>query len=65
MASRRDFIRNIGAGLAASAAASQGLAQSASPAEPSGSEKLLVDNPHHPAPAPTGVDRLPLAWYKK
>ncbi len=66
MASRRDFIRNIGAGIAASSAASQALAQSRTPNPgPSGSERLLVDNPHHPKPAPEGVDRLPLAWYKK
>lgn len=65
MASRRDFIRNIGAGLAASAAASAALAQSGpAKSSPSESERLLVDNPHHPAPAPLGVDRLPLSWYK-
>ncbi len=63
MASRRDFIRNIGAGMAASSAASESLAQSLT-RKRSGSEALLVDNPHHPEPAPLGVDRLPLAWYK-
>ena len=70
MASRRDFIRNIGVGLAASSAASETLALSLAQgdkagAKRSGSEALLVDNPHHPEPAPLGVDRLPLAWYKK
>ncbi len=69
MASRRDFIRNIGAGLAASSAASETLARSLAKgdkagAKPSGSEALLVDNSFHPAAAPLGVDRLPLAWYK-
>ena len=28
------------------------------------SEKLLVDNPNHPEPAPLGYDRLPLRWYQ-
>jgi Xaa-Pro aminopeptidase len=29
------------------------------------SEKLLVDNPDHPEPAPLGTDRLPLSWYQQ
>ncbi len=70
MASRRGFIREIGAGLVASSAASRALAQvttrSDGPgARRSGSEALLVDNPYHPEPAPIGVDRLPLDWYKR
>jgi Xaa-Pro aminopeptidase len=63
MASRRDFIREIGAGVALATNASLALAQTA--AKRSGSEALLVDNPHHPEPAPPGFDRLPLAWYQK
>ena len=63
MSSRRDFVRTIGVSLAASAAASAELA-ALSDAPPGDSERLLVPNPYHPTPAPVGVDRLPLAWYK-
>ncbi len=63
MSTRRDFVRTIGVSLAASAAASAELA-ALSDAPRGDSERLLVPNPHHPAPAPVGVDRLPLAWYK-
>ena len=64
MGSRRDFVRQIGAGIAAAAAAAEALsAQAASPRR-SGSQRLLVENPLHPTPAPVGVDRLPLRWYK-
>ena len=59
------FIRDIGAGLVASSIASQALAQATAGAKRSGSESLLVDNPYHPEPAPLGVDRLPLNWYKR
>ncbi len=62
--SRRDFVRSMGLSLAASAAAAADLAALVSDGPPRGSEKLLVPNPHHPAPAPVGVDRLPLEWYK-
>ena len=62
--SRRDFVRSMGLSLAASAAAAADLAALASDGPPRGSEKLLVPNPHHPTPAPVGVDRLPLEWYK-
>lgn len=63
MSSRREFVRTMGLSLAASAAAAADLA--ALPTGPGeGSEKLLVPNPHHPVPAPVGVDRLPLDWYK-
>lgn len=61
-ASRRDFIRQMGVGLAAAGAAGSQLA--CAPAGRGSSEHLLVDNPHHPEPAPVGVDRLPLEWYK-
>ena len=66
MGSRRDFVRQIGAGLAATAAAAEALsAQAASPsARRTGSERLLIENPLHPTPAVVGVDRLPLHWYK-
>ncbi len=68
MASRRTFVRQIGAGLAASMAAAETLAAQASSwrtSDGSDSERLLVDNPYHPAPAPVGVDRLPLRWYQQ
>ncbi len=64
MPSRRDFVRTMGVSLAASAAAANELAALSLDAPPRGSERLLVPNPLHPAPAPVGVDRLPLAWYK-
>lgn len=57
MATRRDFVRQMGIGLAASAAAAERLAAQA--AQGGGSERLLVANPLHPTPAPIGVDRLP------
>ncbi|MEO7966434.1 MAG: aminopeptidase P family N-terminal domain-containing protein, partial [Gemmatimonadaceae bacterium] len=62
MTSRRAFVRTMGVSLAtASSAASTLAAQSGKVA---GSERLLVSNPLHPTPAPVGVDRLPLEWYK-
>jgi Xaa-Pro aminopeptidase len=60
--SRRTFIRNLGAGLAAAHEAAAELA--AAQAVKGGSEKLLVTRPGQPSPAPNGYDRLPLAWYK-
>ena len=63
MSTRRDFVRTMGLSLAASAAASAELAAMGD-APRGGSERLLVPNPYHPTPAPVGVDRLPLAWYK-
>jgi Xaa-Pro aminopeptidase len=60
---RRDFIRDIGAGLGAASAAAAGLACS-SHAPPGGSEKLLVPDENHPEPAPSGYDRLPLEWHQ-
>jgi len=60
---RRDFIRNVGLGAAGLGLASPGTILGAQAAR-SGSETLLVKNPDHPAPAPVGTDRLPLAWYK-
>jgi len=65
MRSRRDFVRSMGASIAAASVAAESLAaQAASAQGRPGSERLLVDNPLHPTPAPVGVDRLPLAWYK-
>lgn len=67
--SRRDFIRRMGSGLAASSAAAAGLA--CAPAEPGSqasssgdSERLLVRDPDHLEPAPIGYDRLPLEWHQ-
>jgi Xaa-Pro aminopeptidase len=57
----------MGVSLGAAAAAAGELAcaaeQSAAGAG-GGSESLLKPNPLHPEPAPVGVDRLPLDWYK-
>ncbi|MFN8581317.1 MAG: M24 family metallopeptidase [Gemmatimonadaceae bacterium] len=63
MSSRRDFVRHIGLGLAAASSAAEALAAQATQGR-SPSERLLVENPHHPTPAPVGFDRLPLAWYQ-
>jgi Xaa-Pro dipeptidase len=60
--SRRTFIRDLGAGLAASQVAASALALAQAGA--SGSEKLLTTRPGQPEPAPVGDDRLPLDWYK-
>ena len=60
--SRRTFIRDLGAGLAASQVAASALALAQAGA--SGSEKLLTARPGQPEPAPVGYDRLPLDWYK-
>ena len=54
----------MGLSIAASAAAASDLAAMDSLAPRQGSARLLVPNPNHPVPAPVGVDRLPLAWYK-
>jgi len=71
---RRDFIRTMGAGLAAAGTAASALA-CAAPEDPSSapsgtgtvsgnSEALLVRDPGQVEPAPVGVDRLPLAWHQ-
>ena len=60
--SRRRFIRNMGMGLASTGLAAKQLAALT---EITGdSEKLLIDRPGQPEPAPDGYDRLPLGWYK-
>ena len=61
--SRRRFLRNIGLGAAGISLASQKPALASAPVK-GDSERLLVKDPDHPAPAPVGVDRLPLSWYK-
>ena len=64
MPSRRAFVRDMGLGLAAASTAAEALAAQSSGPRRSASERLLVPDPRHPAPAPVGVDRLPLSWYK-
>jgi hypothetical protein len=60
--SRRAFIRDMSAGLAAAGAAASSLAcATGTSASPSDSERLLVRDPDHVEPAPLGMDRLPLA----
>lgn len=61
--SRRYFIRNMGLGLASAGLAAENLACSAG-IEAGESEKLLIDRPGQPEPAPKGVDRLSLGWYQ-
>jgi len=61
--SRRDFIRNAGLGAAGLGLATP-RALLGSQAARADSEKLLVKDADHPAPASVGTDRLPLAWYK-
>jgi Xaa-Pro aminopeptidase len=67
-ATRRDFIRTMGTGLAAAGAAASALACGTpedSPGATSGdSEALLVRDPDHVEPAPVGYDRLPLSWHQ-
>jgi len=63
--SRRDFMKNVGLGVAGlglgTAAANGSFPNSAGKGE---SEKLLLKDPSHPKPSPLGYDRLPLEWYK-
>ncbi len=63
--SRRDFLRNAGIGFATAGMALDNLAcATAVQKEESASEKLLIDRPGQPDPAPMGYDRLPLDWYQ-
>jgi Xaa-Pro dipeptidase len=59
--SRRNFIRNMGMGLASLGFIKEEKAFSF-PSQKKNSEKLLITNPDHPEPA--SFDRLPLSWYK-
>jgi len=59
--SRRNFIRNMGLGLAGLGFVGERKAFSF-PSPKKHSEKLLIANPDHPQPA--SFDRLPLSWYK-
>ena len=52
MPTRRTFVQQIGASLAAVSAAASQLAAEPSDGQPRGSERLLVENPLHPTPAP-------------
>lgn len=61
--SRRNFIKNISVGLAGVPLAGKTYADNV-PLSRQESEKLLVKVPDQPEPAPVGVDRLPLSWYK-
>jgi len=61
--SRRHFLKNLGFGAAGIGLAS-GRSAFGQTAVKGDSEKMLIKDPDHPAPAPVGVDRLPLAWYK-
>ncbi len=61
--SRRHFMRSVGIGIPGIGLISR---KSLLPSQsiPKKSKNLLVKNPEHPEPAPLGVDRLPLNWYK-
>lgn len=63
-ASRRDFIRTMGAGLASAGTAAGGLACAGDGIASGESEQLLVPHPDHLEPAPLGYDRLPLEWHQ-
>ena len=63
--SRRDFLKNAGLGFATAGLALDNLAcAAATQTGQSESERLLIDRPGQPEPAPMGYDRLPLDWYQ-
>jgi len=62
--SRRRFLKSLGVGVAGTGLGFCKSSSSPGPAQ-GGSAELLVKDPDHPTPAPKGVDRLPLSWYKK
>ena len=67
--SRRDFIRKMSTGLAASSTAAFTLACAPPEDGPQtltagDSERLLRPDPNHVEPAPIGYDRLPLEWHQ-
>lgn len=61
--SRRDILKGLGWGVFGLGYGTTRPAASA-PAQKKDSAKLLMKDPDHPKPAPVGVDRLPLSWYK-
>ena len=63
--SRRDFMKNVGFGVAGLGLGTAAAGKDFSfPVGQGESEKLLLKAPSHPKPAPVGYDRLPLEWYK-
>ncbi len=61
--SRRNFMRSLGIGIPGIGLASRKSLSFSQPV-PDKSKNLLLKNPDHPVPAPVGVDRLSLSWYK-
>lgn len=62
--SRRGFIKQLGQGLARASLAAENLVGSTSVTK-EGSERLLLNNPQQPKPAPKDYDRLPLGGYQQ
>jgi Xaa-Pro aminopeptidase len=62
--SRRQFIRQMGTGLATASSAAGALACTPKGQNPGDSEHLLQPDPDHLEPAPLGYDRLPLEWHQ-
>ncbi|RLE02171.1 MAG: aminopeptidase P family protein [Candidatus Aminicenantes bacterium] len=67
--SRRSFLRNLSLGFFGAGLTKSSFPSVSPPLKKENikgdSAKLLVKDPDHPQPAPKGVDRLPLSWYKK
>jgi len=61
--SRRNFLKELSFGAAGFGLAAGQSAFGQTPVK-GNSEKMLIKDPDHPAPAPVGLDRLPLEWYK-
>jgi Xaa-Pro aminopeptidase len=62
--SRRLFLKQTGLGVAGLGLGAAAAGTSLAAPVKGSSEKLLIKDPDHPQPAPKGVDRLPLEWYK-
>ena len=62
--SRRQFIHQMGTGLAAASSAAGALACTSGQQSSGDSEHLLQPDPDHLEPAPLGYDRLPLEWHQ-
>jgi len=62
--SRRQFIQQMGTGLAAASSAAGALACTPQGQTSGDSERQLQPDPHHLEPAPLGYDRLPLEWHQ-